>query len=563
MSPLRELTAHFFRGLLNQEALAGQSESRYSITPILAVLFVPGLFIGMYQFPKYVRLAFGPPAQTEAAASVDRLMFVFFSMIVVGFLAVLQWDALFPDARDYRILGPLPIAMRTIFGAKLLALAGFFGLFAVDVNVASTILFPAAAIGPHEPIAHLLRLAGSHAVSVLGASAFVFLAVVAWQGALMNLLPPRLFRRVSVYAQFMTLFGLFSALFLWPKIASVYLPMKQRAAPGFFLAPPFWFAGLYQQLAGGGDETDAHQADRAVLALIAVVLLASLTYLISYRRHLRRMLEAPRGHADDRHVLAGVLEALANRVVVRKPAQQAAFHFVAKTMLRSKPHRLILAAYLGVALALVLDGVLASRDLEQFLQYRPDSALCTMPLVFSFFLLSGMRAVFKLPAELRANWIFRLAEPDHQRQGLAGVRRAMWLLGLGPAVPLLPLYAALWGWQTAGHHLVFGGVLALILVEALLLHLQSIPFTCSRVPGRANLTTAWTLYFLAFLMYVYTAARVGYWMQQAPLRLALGYAVVGLVLIALMLHRNQLLREDGTLVFEEEMEPAVRVLHLT
>ena len=110
---------------------------------------------------------------------------------------------------------------------------------------------------------------------------------------------------------------------------------------------------------------------------------------------------------------------------------------------------------------------------------------------------------------------------------------------------------------------VFGGVLALILVEVLLLHLQSIPFTCSRVPGRANLTTVWTLYFLAFLMYVYTAARVGYWMQQAPLRLALGYAVVGLVLMALMLHRNQLLREDGTLVFEEEMEPAVRVLHLT
>jgi hypothetical protein len=52
-------------------------------------------------------------------------------------------------------------------------------------------------------------------------------------------------------------------------------------------------------------------------------------------------------------------------------------------------------------------------------------------------------------------------------------------------------------------------------------------------------------------------------MQQAPLRLALGYAVVGLVLMALMRRRNQLLREDGTLVFEEEMEPAVRVLHLT
>jgi CubicO group peptidase (beta-lactamase class C family) len=45
------------------------------------------------------------------------------SMLVVGLFAVLSWDATFPDRRDAMVLAPLPVMNRTIFLAKVAAVA--------------------------------------------------------------------------------------------------------------------------------------------------------------------------------------------------------------------------------------------------------------------------------------------------------------------------------------------------------------------------------------------------------------------------------------------------------
>ena len=42
-------------------------------------------------------------------------------MVTVGFLAVLEWDALAFNRRDAKVLGPLPLPGSTIIGAKLAA----------------------------------------------------------------------------------------------------------------------------------------------------------------------------------------------------------------------------------------------------------------------------------------------------------------------------------------------------------------------------------------------------------------------------------------------------------
>ncbi len=44
-------------------------------------------------------------------------------MLVVGLFAVLSWDSMFPDRRDVLVLSPLPVRARTMFLAKVAAVA--------------------------------------------------------------------------------------------------------------------------------------------------------------------------------------------------------------------------------------------------------------------------------------------------------------------------------------------------------------------------------------------------------------------------------------------------------
>src|ERR1035438_5791326 len=71
-----------------------------------------------------------------------RCFFISFSMIVMVFVVVFEWDALFPDRRDYQILTPLPVSLRTLFLAKAMAFGLFLGVFLLDVNFFSALMWP-------------------------------------------------------------------------------------------------------------------------------------------------------------------------------------------------------------------------------------------------------------------------------------------------------------------------------------------------------------------------------------------------------------------------------------
>jgi len=67
---------------------------------------------------------------------------------------------------------------------------------------------------------------------------------------------------------------------------------------------------------------------------------------------------------------------------VRRPAERACFHFILKTLARSRHHRLFLAGYLGVGLA----GLaryrrrLLRRGIEILYEDAPDAAVRTLDL---------------------------------------------------------------------------------------------------------------------------------------------------------------------------------------
>ena len=67
------------------------------------------------------------------------------TMLVVGLFALLSWESTSPDRRDVLVLGPLPVRERTMFLAKVTAVAGALGLTLAALHVAAGIAWPLAA----------------------------------------------------------------------------------------------------------------------------------------------------------------------------------------------------------------------------------------------------------------------------------------------------------------------------------------------------------------------------------------------------------------------------------
>jgi hypothetical protein len=96
----------------------------------------------------------------------------------------------------------------------------------------------------------------------------------------------------------------------------------------------------------------------------------------------------------------------------------------------------------------------------------------------------------------QSNWLFRITE----RQGGALSRgRAVGALAIGlvPAVALVPLHVAMWGWSTAAYHLVVGACYAVFIVELLFNVQVKVPFAAAYLSGSIRLKTRWLLYLFA------------------------------------------------------------------
>jgi len=271
--------------------------------------------------------------------------------------------------------------------------------------------------------------------------------------------------------------------------------------------------------------------------------------------------------ADEFSTVPSAMERLVTRVldrwVVRGALEQASFYFIWKTLTRRRRHKLLFAAWVAVGCAVIFEGlaVLVARGGNSWM-YRPSPELLPAPLILAFFILCGMRHVFTVPAELRANWLFQVSDRGEARQCLAGVKKAMIVLGVVPLFALLlPLHVLFWGWRAAALHMFFGLVISCLLVDVLLLNFEKFPFTCSYLPGKANLKVSWPLYLFGFTTYVSVFLTLEYWMFREPIRFAWLAAVVVLVRLALFVYRWRV-GDHVALVFDEQPEPLVRTLNL-
>lgn len=178
-------------------------------------------------------------------------------------------------------------------------------------------------------------------------------------------------------------------------------------------------------------------------------------------------------------------------------------------------------------------------------------------------LLVGLRFAFAIPAELRANWVFRLNGGCQAGRPLAGVRQAMTLAVVLPVlVALAPVHAALWGVRVAVMHWLAGVVMSRLLVEALLVGARKIPFTAGYQPGQMMLRTRWPLALLGLVVFSRGFAWLEHAsMSRAPVFAALIVAVWAVTRAIRVAQRLGPVR-DAELVFQDEEDVSLVTLGL-
>jgi CubicO group peptidase (beta-lactamase class C family) len=84
-----------------------------------------------------------PPARLAFTLVMEHFL-IATTMLAVGLFAVLSWDSTFPDRRDVLVLAPLPVRARSMFLAKVAAVATALSLTVALLHGASGFIWPLA-----------------------------------------------------------------------------------------------------------------------------------------------------------------------------------------------------------------------------------------------------------------------------------------------------------------------------------------------------------------------------------------------------------------------------------
>jgi hypothetical protein len=299
----------------------------------------------------------------------------------------------------------------------------------------------------------------------------------------------------------------------------------------------------------------SHQGQFAALARVAAaaLLIVFTAAAAGYAWNARRLPQlAPIAPAASRPQWR-LFRRLERLLIARDATVRAGFYFTLAVLWRSRTHRLTLAcaAAVGIAVAVV---ALSGLDLQEAVRNGrvAPRLLIVQPLLYGA-LLIGFRHAIRVPAELSANWGFRIGWRGRTREFLAGARRAAVAALIFPALLVVfPLDAFVLGMLPALTHAAVGFAGAIAMLETLLLSRTKVPFACTYLPSE-NMKALGPIYVAAFLLGASAFARVESVALSDPAvaaRVILGLLALVAIVRFVSLRRTQ----TGPMEFDEAPE---------
>ena len=333
---------------------------------------------------------------------------------------------------------------RTVFLAKVAAIATALGVAIVALNIFTGLTFPFFALPGNAGWVAALRSFAGYWLAMAASGLFVCCAMLALQGLAAQLLPYRLFLRVSSFLQLAAFFGdpggLLSQTARRRTVAALVVVFRTPAAAQRRGALP------------------SASRPRTLVALGRVQCGRRFVHPGLRAQYSQRSSSSPTscraGHIRPPRLSYAIL---------RRPVDRAIVLFTARTIARSRQHRLFLAAYAGIGLAIAFayarDLLYGTNDpyARKLAAHwnQLNAPLLMAGVVLLCFAVAGARAIFSLPVSLRANWVFQLTAVHAPRAYFAAVRKALF------AVTVLPIwivcaaaYFLIWPARFAAQHML-------------------------------------------------------------------------------------------------------------
>jgi len=545
-TPFRVLYREFLFGIVDLEILSARADVQKLLGQFAALLAAMSLMFcnGALR----VLRSTSPAAQKLTTAWVDEHFLIATTMAVVGLFAVLSWDAVLPLPRDVFVLTPLPVRRRTVFLAKLASMATALAMTVLALHVFTGLSYPLA-IGKSFGVLGFVQAFLAFWVTMLAAGAFVFGAILALQGLAAQFLSRQLFLRLSGVLQLTTFCVILAAYCLRPSLitpASIADPANHAFVSWF---PSYWFLGLFNQLNGSSQPLLEPLAERAWVALGLTLAAVATVFLLSYLRTMRRIVEEP-------DVRPGTGR-FARLPAVGDHLLTAVSHFSTRTLLRSRQHRLVLACYLGIGAAIALtfsrSVLYGPQGLADYAWHEVNRPLLIATVVLLSFAVVGMRVAFTLPASLRANWVFRTVAARPARDYLEVNRRFLFLAAVLPASAVAAaILAPLWpAWPVLGHLLLLL-MLGSALTDLALFRFKKIPFTCSYLPGKAQMHLTAAALILILMGMTDVGVKIEMEALADPVEYAKAFAALAIAAVLLRLRTGRETALESSLIFEQE-----------
>jgi hypothetical protein len=556
----RQLVRLSFGRLIDAALASREVAAEYFVIWSAALLLTPPLFYTVQRTSAYPWIRRRSLDALQQVALTDRLFFVVWSMLAAMLIASVLWDALLPDKTDQRILGVLPVRNRTVAAARLAAALAVACTFVVAIGLPTAVLYGIGGAA-HPSIGSTPAVFTGHLIATVLAGVFVFCALLLVRGLLVVSVGAAAARRAAMLMQLATVFLLVESFMFLPGIVPG-LVRELRQSGGGLLWPPAWFIAAYTEIAGPVIPGAAAAARLAYASTIAVALLAAAAYLIPARVNARRAIESRDVERSGR-VLSSLVAVVA-RLVLWRRASRALFRFTILSVLRNGRPLLVVATYLGLGVALagirLTSATVQGRPLPLD---APYDYLLAVPLVLSFAVAAGLRSAFTAPAELPANWTFRLSAGGGTAASANATRAALMVLGVLPvSLATLAAGAGLWGVSDAMAVAVMHAAAGLVLCEVLTLGWRAVPFARARSIDPTSIRVGAPLALIGLHLFAFRLDDL----QQMALGRASGvvvYVVIAvLATLALRIYDGWRLR-SRELAFEIEEDAAIRQLGLS
>jgi hypothetical protein len=490
------------RKLLNAVILGRDIDPVAFAISITAIVMTPPSMFAFGQMVRYGQLAIQPVDVIESVVIGHRMFFVFYSMVASALLAAMTWEALFPDRLDQEVIGVLPVRPRTLAAARLAAGLCMAAVFAGAVNLPSAVLFAIASVN-HPALGFFPTVLAAHAIATIAGSLAVFVVLLLVRGVVAFLAGADTADRLATVLQLVAIVALIEVFFYLPSVIPLLVRRMLEGGEAALWMPPAWFAAMYTVIVGTSREALSWQALLGAAVLVGGCSAVVPIYLLPARIMARRALESQSRQRPG--PVSTALRALGR--LSPRPASRAIAEFAITSLGRNRRHVLIVVSYAGVGIAIAAIAIIAARIRIGLVSPAPSTSLLAVPLVMMFFVTLGLRAAFRIPTDLDANWSIRITPPTTEEAG-AGTLVALFALAVAPITAIAALAALGAGWPLATVTAVVAFDLAtgLVLLEAALIGWTIVPFACAYQPGQDSARYRWLIYLVPLNVFAFRGA---------------------------------------------------------